>query len=118
MKLQINAGDKDATNAQDVAIANVHGNKFIIPLNVEMLDSTIPYYQSGPGNKLCYEITITIKSSYQKTRRQVRNFGHILRIRDCYPPRRVSDEKQNMALPYDRILRHNRTKVCQKIVYV
>ena len=53
MKLRMNAGDKDATNAQDKAIYD----KFIIPLHFEMLDSAIPYYQAGLGNRLCYEIT-------------------------------------------------------------
>ena len=43
MKLRINAGDKDATNKRDVAIANAYENKFIILLDFEMLDSTIPY---------------------------------------------------------------------------
>ena len=31
IKLRINAGDKNASNAQDKAIADVYGNKFIIP---------------------------------------------------------------------------------------
>ena len=44
MKVLINAGDKDATNARDVAIASIYGDKFIIELDFEMLDSTIPYY--------------------------------------------------------------------------
>ena len=39
MKLQINAEDKDSRNAQDAAIANAYGNKFMIPLDFEMLDS-------------------------------------------------------------------------------
>ena len=34
IKLRINAGNKDATNAQDKAIADAYGNKFIIPLDV------------------------------------------------------------------------------------
>ena len=33
------------------------GDKFIIPLDFEILDSAIPYYHSGLGNRLCYEIT-------------------------------------------------------------
>ena len=40
-----------------MAIANAYGDKFIIPLDFEMLGSAIPYYQSGLGNRLCYEIT-------------------------------------------------------------
>ena len=57
MKLRINAKDKDATNPQDDAIAKAYRNKFIIPLDFEMLDSVMPYYQAGLGNRLCYEIT-------------------------------------------------------------
>ena len=57
MKLRINAGDKNAGNAQDKAIADAYGNKFIIPLDFEMLDSAAPYYQAGLRNRLCYEIT-------------------------------------------------------------
>ena len=50
MKSRINAGDKNATIAQDDAIAKAYGNKFIIFLDFEMLDSAIPYYQAGLGN--------------------------------------------------------------------
>ena len=57
IKLRISAGNKDATNARDKAIADAYGNKFIIPLDFEMLDSASPYYQTGLGNRLCYELT-------------------------------------------------------------
>ena len=43
-KLRIDAKNKSASNAQDNAIANAYGDKFIIPLDFEMLDSMIPYY--------------------------------------------------------------------------
>ena len=55
--MRINASNKDATNAQDKAIADAYGIKFIIPLDFEMLDSVAPYYQAGLGNRLCYELT-------------------------------------------------------------
>ena len=55
MKLRINAGNKDDTNTQDKAIADTYGNKFIIPLNFEMLDSAMPYYQVGLRNR-SYEL--------------------------------------------------------------
>ena len=57
IKLRINAGDKSTSNAQDKAIADAYGNKFIILLDFEMLDSAAPYYQAGLGNRLCYELT-------------------------------------------------------------
>ena len=56
IKLRINAGDKSASNAQDKAIADAYGNKFIIPLDFEMLDSAAPYYQAGLGNRLGYKL--------------------------------------------------------------
>ena len=48
-KLRINEGDKSTGNAQDNAIANTYGNKFIIPLDLEMLDSAAPYYKQALG---------------------------------------------------------------------
>ena len=57
IKLRINAGDKNISNTQGKAIADAYGNKFIIPLDFEMLDSAAPYYQVGLGNRLCYELT-------------------------------------------------------------
>ena len=57
IELRTNAGDKNASNQQDKAIADAYGNKFIIPLDFEMLDSAAPYYQAGLGNRLCYELT-------------------------------------------------------------
>ena len=52
VKLRINAGDKNASNAQDKTIADAYRNKFIIPLDFEMLHSAAPYYQAGLGNRL------------------------------------------------------------------
>ena len=57
IKLRINAGDKSTSNAQGKAIADAYGNKVIIPLDSEMLDSAAPYYQAGLGNRLCYKLT-------------------------------------------------------------
>ena len=68
MKLRINASDKDSINKQDKTIADTYGNKFIIPLDFEMLDSAMPCCKSGLGKRLGYEITLNyydrvIKSS-------------------------------------------------------
>ena len=56
IKLRINAGGKDSTNVQGKAIADAYGNKFIIPLDFEMLDSAMPYYQAGLRNRLSYKL--------------------------------------------------------------
>ena len=52
-KLRINAGNKSTANLQDDAVPDTYGNKFIIPLDFEILDSSAPYYQVGLGNGLC-----------------------------------------------------------------
>ena len=57
IKLRINTGDKNASNAQDLAIADAYGNKFVIPLDFEILDSAALCYQAGIGNRLCYKLT-------------------------------------------------------------
>ena len=57
IKLRINAADKSAGNPRDKAIADTNGNKFVIPLDFEMLDSSALYYQAGLENRLWYEIT-------------------------------------------------------------
>ena len=52
IKLRRNTSDKSTGNKQDKAIADTYRNKFIIPLDFEMLDSALPYYQAGLGNRL------------------------------------------------------------------
>ena len=57
MKLRINAGHKSTSPPpQDKAIAEAYRNKFIIPLDFEMLDSAMPYYQAGLRTVLSYEL--------------------------------------------------------------
>ena len=57
IKLRIDAKDKSDSPAQDKAIAAAYEDKFIIPLDFEMLDSAIPYYQTDYVMKLRLMIT-------------------------------------------------------------
>ena len=119
IKLRINAGDKNISNAQDKAIADAYGNKFIIPLDFEMLDSAGPYYQAGLGNRLCYELTF--KDYNQVTKSGVSSPkvpDAKYKITDIFLeyeittqpdlPRSIRFKYQHMALLYDRILRHRK----------
>ena len=113
MKLRINAKDKSPT-ARDNAIATTYGNKFIIPLDLEMLDSAAPYYQAGLGNRLRYEITFNdynrvINSSVASPDAKYKITDISLEYEIVTQPdlaRSVRSEYQSMALLYDRILRH------------
>ena len=119
IKLRINAGDKNASNAQDKAIADVYGNKFIIPLDFEMLDSAALYYQAGLGNRLCYELTFNDYNRVTKSgvsspkvpdaKYKITDIS--LEYEIATQPdlaRSIRSEYQQMALLYDRILRHRK----------
>ena len=119
IKLRINTGDENAGNARDKAIADAYGNKFIIPLDFEMLDSAAPYYRAGLGNRLCYEITF---NDYNRVTRSGVSSPKVpdatYKITDIsleyeivtQPDlaRSIRSEYQHMALLYDRILRHRK----------
>ena len=119
IKLRINAGDKNASNAQDKAIADAYRNKLIIPLDFEMLDSAAPYYQAGLGNRLCYELTFNdyirvTKSGVSSPKvpdAKYKITDISLEYEIATQPdlaRSIRSEYQHMALLYDRILRHRK----------
>ena len=119
MKLRINAEDKSPRNAKDKAIADAYGNKFIIPLGFEMLDSAAPYYQAGLGNRLCYKIMFNdynqvINSSVASPDATYKITDISLEYEIVTQPdlmRSIRSEYQHMALLYDRILRHRKVIV-------
>ena len=123
--MRINAGNENASNAQDKATADAYGNKFIIPLDFEMLDSAAPYYQAGLGNRLCYELTFNDDKRVTKsavTSPKVPDAKYkitdiSLEYEIATQPdlgRSIRSEYQHMALLYDRILRHRKIKVNKK----
>ena len=56
IKHRINAADK-TSNASDETVASIFDNKFCIPLDFEILESSLPLYQHGLGSHLTYELT-------------------------------------------------------------
>ena len=119
IKVMINAADKNTSNAQDKAIADAYGNKFIIPLDFEMLDSAAPYYQAGLGNRLCYELTFNYYNRVTKSgvsspkvpdaKYKITDIP--LEYEIATQPnlaKSIRSEYQHMALLYDRILRHRK----------
>ena len=97
----------------------MYRNKFIIPLDFEMLDSAAPYYQAGLGNRLCYELTFNdynrvIKSRVSSTKvpdAKYKITDISLEYEIATQPdlvRSIRSEYQHMALLYDRILRRRK----------
>ena len=125
IKLRINAGNKDATNAQDKAIADAYGNKFIIALDFEMLDSAAPYYQAGLQNRLCYELTFNDYNRVTKSgvsspkvpdaKYKITDMSFEYEIATQPDLERfIRSKYQHMALLCDRILRHRKIIVNKK----
>ena len=56
IKHRINATDK-AINAKDQTVASIYDNRFRIPLDFEILESSLPLYQYGLGSPLTYKLT-------------------------------------------------------------
>ena len=122
IKLRINAGDKNAGNAQDKAIADAYGNKFIISLDFEMLDSAAPYYQADLGSRLCYELTF---NEYNRVTKSAVSSPKVpdakYKITDISLEYEIvtqpdlagsiRSEYQHMALLYNRILKHRQLPV-------
>ena len=54
IKHRINATDK-ANNAKDQTVASIYDNRFCIPSDFEILESSLPLYQFGLGSHLTYE---------------------------------------------------------------
>ena len=56
IKHQINITDK-ADVANDITVASIYYNRFCIPLDFEILESSLPPYRYGLGSRLIYELT-------------------------------------------------------------
>ena len=66
IKHRINSGDK-ANNAKDQTVASIFNNRFCIPLDFEILESSLPLYQYGLGSRLTYELTFANYSDVIKS---------------------------------------------------
>ena len=56
-RIRVGAGDRDEAVVDDKAIANTSGNRLFIPLDFELLETHMPFYQSALGDRLEYELT-------------------------------------------------------------
>ena len=66
IKHRINAGDK-ANDADDKTVASFFDSKFCIPLDFEILESSLPLYQYGLGSQLTHELTFADYSDVIKS---------------------------------------------------
>ena len=110
IKHRINAGDK-ASNKRDETVASIYDNRFCIPLDFEILESTIPFYQYGLGSRLTYELTFNdygdvIKSTETDATYTISNISlEFDTITNASLASQIRTEYMKCSILYDRILR-------------
>ena len=110
VKHWINAGDK-ADVANDITVASIYDNRFCIPLDFEILETSLSLYQYGLGSRLTYELTFAdysdvIKSTDSDATYTISNitleFETVINASLASP---IRTEYMKSSILYDRILR-------------
>ena len=110
IKHRINAGDK-ANNAKDQTVASIYDNHFCIPLDFEILESSLPLYQYGLGSRLTYELTFADYSDVIKANKPdaIYTISNISlefdTIINASLASQIRTEYMKRSILYDRILR-------------
>ena len=110
IKHSINAGNK-ANDAKDQTVASIYNNKFCILLDLEILESSLPFYQYGLGSHLTYELTFAdysdvIKAADPNATYTISNISlEFNTIINASLASQIRIEYMKSSILYDRILR-------------
>ena len=110
IKHRINATDK-ANNAKDQTVASIYDNRFCIPLDFEILETSLPLYQYGLGSRLTYELTFAdysdvIKATNLDATYTISNISlEFDTIINASLASQIRTEYMKSSILYDRILR-------------
>ena len=110
MKHRINASDK-ANDAKDQTVASIYDNRFCIPLDFEILESSLPLYQYGLGSRLTYELTFAdysdvIKATNPDATNTISNVSlEFDTMTNASLASQIRTEYMKSSALYDRILR-------------
>ena len=110
IKHRINTGDK-ANNAKDQTVASIYDNRFCIPLDFKILESSLPLYQYALGSRLTYELTFAdysdvIKAMNLNATYTISNISLELNtIINASLASQIRTEYVKSSILYDRILR-------------
>ena len=114
LKHRVGAGNA-STDAEDQAIAGAFKNRFCIPLAFELLETHMPFYQAGLGDRLEYELTFNdynkvINSTDTDSSYVISNiYLEFDMVTDSELARQIRQQSSGrMAILYDRILRHRK----------
>ena len=102
--------------AQATAVESAYGNQFYVPLDFELLESHMPFYQSALGDRLEYELTFNDYSRVILTASDsaaTYSIGGISLEFDVVTQPELARMVRNqytgrVAILYDRVLRHRK----------
>ena len=110
IKHRINASDK-ANGAKDQTVASIYDNRFCIPLDFEIHESSLPLYQYGLGSHLTYELTFAdysdvIKATNPDPTYTISNISlEFNKVTNASLASQNRTEYMKSSILYDRILR-------------
>ena len=110
IKHWINASNKE-NNAKDQTVASIYDNRFCIPLDFEILESSLPLYQYGLGCRLTYELTYNdysdvIKATDPDATYTISNISlEFNTMTNASLASQIRTEYMKSSILYDRILR-------------
>ena len=110
IKHRINATDK-ANDAKDQTVASIYDNRFCIPLDFEIFESSLPPYQYGLGSRLTYELTFAdysdvIKATNPDVTYTISNISlEFDTVTNASSASQIRTEYMKSSILYDRILR-------------
>ena len=116
IKHRIDAKDK-TNNAKDQTVASIYDNHFCIPLDFEILESSLPLCQYGLGSRLTYELTFAdysnmIKATDLDATYTISNISlEFNTIINASLASQIRTEYMKSSILYDRILRARITRL-------
>ena len=113
-KIRIDAGDK-GSNVKDVAIGTAYSNLFCIPLDFEILESHMPFFQSELHNRLSYELTfnnygkvvVSTDNTESYTISDIHLEFEVITSSEIASALRIKQSGKHTVL-YDRVVRHSK----------
>ena len=120
-RIRVAAGNKDVAKSEDAAIAAAYANRYHIPLDFELLESHMPFYQSALGYRLEYELTFNEYSRVAVATGDAAasyTIDNIALEFDMVTQPDLARQIRNqyacrMAVLYERVLRHRKIKANQ-----
>ena len=110
IKHKINTKDK-ADVVNNITVASIYDNKFCIPLDFEILESSLPLYQYGLGSHLTYELTFAdysdvIKAMDTDTTYMISNISlEFNTVMNASLASQIRTEYMKSSILYDQVLR-------------